>query len=31
VVGEELANGDDGGEVAAHDHFPDVDVALGRC
>lgn len=29
VVGEELADGDDGGEVAAHDHFPDVDVALG--
>ena len=30
VVGEEFADGDDGGQVAAHDHFPDVDVALGR-
>lgn len=30
VVGEELADGDDGGQVATHDHFPDVDVALGR-
>lgn len=28
VVGEELADGDYGGEVAAHDHLPDVDVAL---
>jgi hypothetical protein len=30
VVGEEFADGDYGGEVAAHDHFPDVDVALGE-
>lgn len=29
VVGEEFAHGDDGGQIAAHDHFPDVDVALG--
>ena len=28
VVGEEFADGDYGGQVAAHDHFPDVDVAL---
>lgn len=28
VVGEEFAHGDDGGEVAALHHFPDVDVAL---
>jgi hypothetical protein len=28
VVGEEFADGDYAGQVAAHDHFPDVDVAL---
>lgn len=31
VVGKELADGNYTGQVAAHDHFPDVDIALGSC
>lgn len=30
-VGNEFADGEDGGGVAALDHAPDVDVALGWC
>ena len=28
-MGEELADGEDGGGVCALDHAPDIDVALG--
>jgi hypothetical protein len=31
VVGEKFADRNDGGEVAAHDHFPDIHVALRLC